>query len=34
VVPDGARFDRTILVAPDAVEADAFRRLRVLLRWR
>jgi len=32
--PDGARFDRTILVAPDAVEADAFRRLRVLLRWR
>lgn len=32
--PVGARFDRTILVAPDAVEAGAFRRLRILLRWR
>jgi len=32
--PDGARFDRTILVAPDAVEAGDFRRLRILLRWR
>ncbi len=32
--PDGSRFSRTILVAPDAVDPDAFRRLRVLLRWR
>jgi toxin CptA len=31
--PEGARFARTVLVAPDAVDADAFRRLRVLLRW-
>jgi len=30
--PDGARLDRTILVAPDAVEAGDFRRLRILLR--
>ncbi len=32
--PEGARFDRTVLVAPDAVEAGEFRRLRILLRWR
>ena len=32
--PDGARFTRTILVAPDAVDAEAYRRLRILLRWR
>ena len=25
---------RTILVAPDAVDAEAFRRLRIVLRWR
>ena len=31
--PDGARFTRTVLVPPDAVDPDAFRRLRVLLRW-
>lgn len=31
--PEGARFTRTVLVPPDAVEPDAFRRLRVLLRW-
>jgi hypothetical protein len=31
--PEGARFARTVLVPPDAVDADAFRRLRVLLRW-
>jgi toxin CptA len=32
--PDGARISRSILVAPDAVAEDSFRRLRVLLRWR
>lgn len=31
--PQGARFPRTVLVPPDAVAPDAFRRLRVLLRW-
>lgn len=32
--PDGARFDRTILVLPDMLAADSFRALRVLLRWK
>jgi len=31
--PEGAHFARTVLVPPDAVDPDAFRRLRVLLRW-
>ena len=31
--PEGARFDRTILILPDMIDAEAFRRLRVLLRW-
>jgi hypothetical protein len=31
--PEGARFARTVLVPPDAVDREAFRRLRVLLRW-
>lgn len=31
--PEGARFDRTIVVLPDMIGADDFRRLRVLLRW-
>ena len=31
--PAGARFDRTILVLPDMIGADEFRRLRVMLRW-
>ena len=33
-VPEGARFSRAITIVPDAVEAGAFRRLRILLRWR
>lgn len=33
-LPEGALFARTILVAPDAVDAEAFRRLRIVLRWR
>jgi hypothetical protein len=32
--PDGARMARAIVVAPDAVGEQDFRRLRVLLRWR
>lgn len=31
--PAGSRWTRTILLLPDMVEANAFRRLRVLLRW-
>ena len=30
--PAGARFSRTLLVAPDMLPADAFRELRVILR--
>ena len=33
-VPDGARLSRAIVVFPDAVDATAYRRLRILLRWR
>jgi hypothetical protein len=31
--PDGAWRDRSLLVAPDMLGADDFRRLRVLMRW-
>lgn len=31
--PRGARFARTLPVLPDAVDAEAFRALRVVLRW-
>jgi len=31
--PVGARYDRTIVVLPDMLARDSFRRLRVLLRW-
>lgn len=31
--PEGARFTRTIVVAPDAIDAESFRSLRVILRW-
>ena len=31
--PAGCRFDRTIVVLPDMLAPDDFRRLRVLLRW-
>jgi toxin CptA len=33
-LPEGGRFSRTVVIAPDSVGADAYRRLRVLLRWR
>jgi hypothetical protein len=32
--PSPARFDRTIVILPDMLPPDAFRRLRVVLRWR
>jgi hypothetical protein len=31
--PTGARFDRTIVILPDMLERESFRRLRVVLRW-
>jgi len=31
--PAGARFDRTFLLVPGMLDEEAFRRLRVLLRW-
>jgi hypothetical protein len=31
--PEGARYDRTVLILPDMVAAEPLRRLRVLLRW-
>lgn len=31
--PPGAHFDRTLLVAPDMLDAESFRRLRVILRF-
>ncbi|MEP7262597.1 MAG: protein YgfX [Usitatibacter sp.] len=31
--PAGARFDRTVLILPDMLAREDFRRLRVLLRW-
>ena len=32
--PAGARFDRTLLVAPDMLSSADFRHLRVILKWR
>ncbi len=31
--PEDARFDRAILLMPDMLPADDFRRMRVMLRW-
>ncbi len=31
--PEGARFDRTIVVLPDMMPPEEFRKLRVLLKW-
>ena len=31
--PRHARFDRSIVILPDMLERDAFRRLRVALKW-
>jgi hypothetical protein len=32
--PEGSRFSRAVVIAPDAAPPQDFRRLRVLLRWR
>lgn len=32
--PEGARFDRTIVIVPDMIAREEFRALRVLLRWK
>ncbi len=31
--PRGSRFDRTVLLLPGMVDPDAFRRVRIALRW-
>lgn len=31
--PDGARFDATLVILPDMIQATARRRIRVILRW-
>jgi hypothetical protein len=31
--PHGARFDRTVVLFPGIAEAQALRKLRVILRW-
>ena len=33
VLPQGARFSRSVVIFPDAIAAEAFRELRVVLRW-
>jgi hypothetical protein len=32
--PEGARFDRTILILPGMTDARTLRKIRVILRWR
>ena len=31
--PEGARSDRTLLLLPDMADAEAMRKIRVILRW-
>lgn len=33
VLPHGANFTRSIVIMPDSLDAESFRRLRVWLRW-
>lgn len=33
ILPDGARFARSVVIFPDALAPESFRQLRVLLRW-
>ena len=33
VLPQGARFARSLVVLPDSLDAESFRQLRVWLRW-
>jgi hypothetical protein len=32
-VPPGARFSRSLVILPDMLDAESFRRLRMVLRW-
>ncbi len=34
VLPQGARFARGVVIFPDALEAEPFRELRMMLRWK
>jgi len=33
VLPQGARFSRSVIILPDSLDAEAFRQLRVILKW-
>lgn len=33
VLPQGARFARSVVILPDSMDAEAFRQLRVRLKW-
>jgi toxin CptA len=33
VLPEGARFARSVVIWPDSLERESFRQLRVILRW-
>lgn len=33
VLPQGARFARSVIVLPDSLDAESFRQLRVCLKW-
>lgn len=33
VLPQGARFARSVVILPDSLEAESFRQLRVWLKW-
>lgn len=34
VLPQGARFARSVVILPDSLEAESFRQLRVWLKWK
>jgi toxin CptA len=33
VLPQGARFSRSVVILPDSLDAESFRQLRVWLKW-
>jgi toxin CptA len=33
VMPEGARFSRSMVILPDSLDAESFRQLRVWLKW-
>ncbi len=33
ILPQGARFARSVVILPDSLDAESFRQLRVWLRW-